>query len=115
MIHGGKIDQTPLEGGDNHAHDILSRDRKKVEVKACLFGGADPELKFEPGEFDHWQYCCLVQVFLPDTGIVYPVWSREELEGEWENKSYAGRNRIIFSPHRYAAKKNLHVFQFERR
>jgi hypothetical protein len=98
-VYGGKVNQEVLPGGDKHQCDVILPDGRKVEVKTSLFSGAGVELKFEGrDELDSFEWVSLVQVTLPDLGIVYPVWSREEILPQLTEKDYGHGPRCVFRP-----------------
>lgn len=97
-VYGGKIDTTVRPGGDGHTPDILLPDGRRVEVKTSLFSGKGVELKLEPDEVGRFDYCCLVQVSLLDTGLVYPIWSWLEIQPALAWKDYGYGPRRVYRP-----------------
>jgi hypothetical protein len=97
-IYGGKINTDILSGGDGHAGDVVLPDGRIVEVKTSLFQGNNVELKFEQNEMVDIEYCSLVQVALPDTGRVFPIWSWNEIKPLLVEKNYGYGPRYVFQP-----------------
>jgi hypothetical protein len=97
-IHGGKINMEILPQGDRHGADVVVPDGRKVEVKTSLFQGRNVEMKFEPAEFAAIEWCSLVQVALPDTGRVFPIWSKDYIRQRLETKNYGYGARFVFNP-----------------
>ena len=97
-VYGGKINTEILTEGDGHAADVILPDGREVEVKTSLFQGAGVELKFEKNEIGKIQYCSLIQVSLPDTGNVFPIWSWREIEPRLLEKNYGYGPRYVFQP-----------------
>ncbi len=97
-VHGGKIDLRVLPDGDGHKPDIIVPDGRRIEVKTSTFTGKEVELKFEPNELNQAEYVSLVQVTLPDIGIVFPVWSWSEISSSLVQKDYGHGIRYVFRP-----------------
>lgn len=97
--YGGKINTDILVSGDGHAGDVTMPDGRKVEVKASLFQGDGVELKFEANELDTIEFCSLVQVSMPDSGRVYPIWKWDEIKPRLIKKNYGYGVRYVFQPH----------------
>jgi hypothetical protein len=97
-VYGGKINQSILPQGDQHAADIELPDGRYIEVKTSLYTGPDVELKFESKELEKCEYCCLVQVTLPDSGLVFPIWNLEEIKSKLIKKDYGYGDRWVFRP-----------------
>lgn len=98
-VHGGRMNTEILVSGDKHAGDVTMPDGRCVEVKASLFQGENVELKFEENELDTIQFCSLVQVAMPDSGKVYPIWSWDEIKPKLIKKNYGYGVRYVFQPH----------------
>jgi len=97
-VYGGKINTEILCGGDGHAGDVVLPDGRTVEVKTSLFQGKNVELKFERNEMVSIEYCSLVQVELPDSGNVFPIWSWNEIKSLLVEKDYGYGLRYVFQP-----------------
>jgi hypothetical protein len=97
-VYGGKINTAILPNGDGHSRDVILADGREVEVKTSLYQGSGVELKFEQNEIGKVQYCSLVQVSLPDTGTVFPIWSWQEIEPNLVTKDYGYGPRYVFQP-----------------
>jgi len=97
-VYGGRINTKILPNGDGHAGDVSLPDGRNVEVKTSLFQGRGVELKFEENEIGSIEFCCLVQVSLPDTGNVFPIWSWQEIEPRLVKKNYGYGERYVFQP-----------------
>jgi hypothetical protein len=97
-VYGGKINTNILPDGDGHAPDILLQDGRRVEVKTSMFSGSDVALKFEPNELGSFTHCSLVQVTLPDSGVVFPIWSWDHIKNQLEEADYGYGKRMIFRP-----------------
>ena len=103
-VYGGRINTEILPNGDNHSPDILMADGRAVEVKTSLFKGPDVELKFEENETGYFKFCSLVQLSLPDTATVFPIWSWEYIEKRLIKKSYGYGPRLVFQPNKHLEK-----------
>lgn len=97
-VYGGSLNLEILPNGDCHESDITLDDGRKVEVKTSLFQGRDVEIKFEEEELGEIQWCSLVQVTLPDTGIVFPIWHIDHILFSLTEKDYGYGKRFVFKP-----------------
>lgn len=70
--HGIKIDQAIRWDGDGHKPDLVTRDGKKIEVKAVDSKLNPPLMKLNPEELVEGVEYVLVTVSLPDVCLVYP-------------------------------------------
>jgi len=97
-VHGGKMDTQALPDGDHHVGDIILANNQIVEVKSREYLGEDVEVIFSFEEYIHFTYVCLVQVQLPDIGMVHPIWSKDEVGPHTFRKDYGYGMRIAFRP-----------------
>lgn len=97
-VYGGKLDLSVLRYGDDHRPDVLLPDGRLVEVKTVQFAGRNVELKLEKDEIGRSEFYSMVQVSLPDRGIVFPVWEWGWLKERMDWKSYGYGKRFVFSP-----------------
>lgn len=97
-VHGGRLDTTVRPNGDGHTPDILLPDGRRVEVKSTTFTGRDPALKLKPDEIDTFEYCCLVQVSLLDSAVVYPIWAWDEIRDLMVTRDYGYGPRLVYTP-----------------
>ena len=86
--YGGKINTDILPNGDNHAPDVVLADGREVEVKTSLFNGSNVKMIFEKEELNCAPFCGLVQLTLPDTGKVYPIYSWQYIEPRLEKANF---------------------------
>jgi hypothetical protein len=94
-VHGGKISQSCLAGGDSHLADVIDRQGRHVEVKTSLFPGSNVEMKFEGTEIESMEWACLVQLFLPDVANVFPVIAKQLFLDRCTVKDYGNGQRLI--------------------
>ena len=97
-VHGGKMDTQALPDGDHHVGDIVLANKQVVEVKSRAYPGDDVEVIFTFEEFKHFTHVCLVQVQLPDIGMVHPIWSKDEVKDFMHEKDYGYGPRLYFRP-----------------
>lgn len=117
-VHGGTINQGIYSNGDDHEGDVLLARQipgggtlaYPVEVKTSLYTGPDVDLKFEKTELERLieradknggAYVALVQLFMPDTGRVSPVWNIKNLVSSLVEKNYGNGTRFVFRPGRW--------------
>lgn len=108
-VYGGKLNTQILPNGDGHAPDIIMDDGREVEVKTSLFQGREPKMIFEKEELDCAGHCCLVQLTLPDTGKVSPIYEWSFIEPRLEKANFGYGERWVFNPAQH--KPNLNPFR----
>jgi hypothetical protein len=99
-VYGGTMDTTIRSTGDGHKPDVTLPDGRLVEVKTSTWEGLDVELKIEPHLLKCSQYYSLVQLRLPDKGIVYPIWSLDFLKTKLKTKNYGNGDMLAWCPNK---------------
>ena len=102
-VYGGKMNVDILPEGDSHRADIVLADGRNVEVKSRTWNSPDPIVIFEMDELDALEHCSMVQVALPDIGVVWPIWDREFILRHSEKKDFGYGERLAFHPERHMA------------
>lgn len=102
-VYGGKIDTRTLPDGDGHGPDIVLPDGRKVEVKTSLFSGPDVEMKLKADELGLAEFYSLVQVTLPDSGVVWPIWPWSFIEPRLIKKDYGYGPTLAFKPQDFSS------------
>ena len=107
-VHGGEMSHEILCQGDGGKADVMLPDGRGVEIKTTRYTGRSPSFMIA-GEramerLKAVGHGCLVQILDYDQAKVFPVYSVEEMDTDWEMKDYGYRVNYVFEPEKHPKK-----------